>query len=142
MRKSLVSFLVFFISIHKIDSILLFRHFNIDIQNKLGANQKLMVHCRDKDAFTEVEFLPFKTVLEVKFIIYPKTLIWCNLWKGPDYVHHIRFTAFIGTENFIHDFCGSMKPDVCFWQVQDDGVWLRHNPTGTLRFMYKWGHKI
>lgn len=60
--------------------------------------------------------------------------------QGPDYVHHIRFTAFI--ENFIHDFCGSMKPDVCFWQVQDDGVWLRHNPTGILKLMYEWGHEV
>ncbi|CAF1696305.1 S-protein homolog 21-like [Brassica napus] len=142
MRENLVFFLIVFISIHRIDSILLFRHFNIDIQNKLAANQTLMVYCRDKNTLSEVGFLRFKTVLEVKFIIYPKTLIWCNLWKGPDYVHHIRFTAFIGTEDFIHDLCGGMKPNVCFWQVQDDGVWLRHNPSGTLTLMHEWGDKV
>ncbi|WZZ37716.1 hypothetical protein YC2023_033975 [Brassica napus] len=113
MRENLVFFLIVFISIHRIDSILLFRHFNIDIQNKLAANQTLMVYCRDKNTLSEVGFLRFKTVLEVKFIIYPKTLIWCNLWK----------------------------PNVCFWQVQDDGVWLRHNPSGTLTLMHEWGDK-
>ncbi|ESQ50142.1 hypothetical protein EUTSA_v10002237mg [Eutrema salsugineum] len=142
MGKTLVCFLFFFISIQMIDSIILFRHFNIEIYNDLGGKQKLMVHCKDKEGSTEVVFLRSHIRLRVRIIIFPRTLIWCNLWKGPNYEQHMRFTAFVETESFIHDVCGSRKPNVCFWQVQDDGVWARHNPTGALKLMYKWDHKL
>lgn len=84
--KNMRIFLICFIflslfSIQKIDSILTFRHFNIGILNHLGGNKKLMFNCREKGGSTAVEFLPFNTSFTIKFVVYPKTLIWCNLWK-------------------------------------------------------------
>ncbi|CAN6973403.1 unnamed protein product [Brassica oleracea var. botrytis] len=51
MRENLVFFLIVFISIHRIDSILLFRHFNIDIQNKLAAIVETKIHYPKLDFF-------------------------------------------------------------------------------------------
>ncbi|KAL0682359.1 hypothetical protein Bca4012_049206 [Brassica carinata] len=138
MEKILICFLFFFVSIQKIDSILFFRRFNVEVSNKLEGNKILEVTCSEKGTSTRVQFLDFNSSFLVKFRIYPKTLIWCNLWKGPNYVHHVKFNAFVGNEKFIHDVCGSRKPDVCFWQAREDGVYVRNNPTGAFKFMYKW----
>lgn len=58
--------------------------------------------------------------------------------QGPDYVQHVVFNAFVGNERFINGVCGSRKPNACVWQAQDDGVYVRNNPTGEFKFMYKW----
>ncbi|CAH8269980.1 unnamed protein product [Arabidopsis lyrata] len=140
MGKILICFLFLFsISIQKIDSILTFRHYNIEISNHLASNKLLMINCRSgKDKGTKVEFLPVNDVWTIKFTVYPRTLIWCNLWMGPNYVHHVRFNAFLGKESFIHDICGGRKPNVCFWQAQEDGIYVRNNAAGTFKLMYKW----
>ena len=82
MEKILICFLfIFFISIQQIDSLLIFRHFNIQISNQLGGNKQLMINCRSgKQQATKVDFLPFNTVWTLKFTVFPKTLIWCNVW--------------------------------------------------------------
>ncbi|KAL0875093.1 hypothetical protein Bca101_024798 [Brassica carinata] len=51
--------------------------------------------------------------------------------EGPNYVHHVKFNGFVGNKKFIHDVCGSRKPDVCFCQAREDGVYVRNNPTAT-----------
>ncbi|KAF2598770.1 hypothetical protein F2Q68_00008253 [Brassica cretica] len=116
--------------------------FNVEISNGLEGNKILQVTCSEKGVSTGVQFLDFNSSFLVKFRIYPKTLIWCNLWKsfvqGPNCVHHVKFNAFVGNEKFIHDVCGSRKPDVCFWQAREDGVYVRNNLTGAFKFMYKW----
>ncbi|KAG7557375.1 Plant self-incompatibility S1 [Arabidopsis suecica] len=94
--------------------------------------------CRSGVNSTQVVFLAFSGVFKFPIILDFKTLIWCNLWKGPDFKQHVSFDAFVGKESFIHDVCGGMKPNVCFWQAQDDGIWVRNNPTGALKLMYKW----
>ncbi|XP_010437265.1 PREDICTED: uncharacterized protein LOC104721054 [Camelina sativa] len=128
-----------FISIQKIDSILIFRKFNIEISNHLAGNKILMINCRyGKSQATRVVFLSSNTEWKLKFTVYPKTLIWCNLWKGPDYVQHVKFNAFIGKESFIHNICGGRKPNICFWKAQEDGIYVRKNAAGTFKFMYKW----
>lgn len=58
--------------------------------------------------------------------------------EGLNYVHHVVFNAFVGNERFINDVCGSRMPNVCLWQAQDNGVYVRNNPTGVFKFMYKW----
>ncbi|CAN8257214.1 unnamed protein product [Cochlearia groenlandica] len=139
MGKLLINVLLILISIQIIECVIIFRRFNIEITNKLGGNKRLMVQCRSGDnETTQLWFFHFNDRVRIHLTIFPKTLIWCNLWKGPDYVHHVRFNAFVASESFIHDVCGSMKPNVCFWKVQDDGIWARHNPTGALKLMYEW----
>ncbi|KAG7615536.1 putative plant self-incompatibility S1 [Arabidopsis thaliana] len=137
-EKFIIYFALFAFLIQRTDSILTFRRFNIEISNQLGGNNKLMVQCRSGQESTRVVFLAFSDVFKAPLRIGFKTLIWCTLWKGPDFKHHVSFDAFVGKESFIHDVCGSMKPNICFWQVQDDGVWARNNPTGALKLMYKW----
>ncbi|KAL1201491.1 putative S-protein1 [Cardamine amara subsp. amara] len=139
MGKIRICFLfLFFISIQRIDSILTLRRFNIAISNNLGGNKKLMFNCRSKDGSTAVEFLPVNDVYSTHFVIYPKTLIWCNMWKGPDYVPQAKFDAFVGSKSFIDSVCGGMKPNTCFWQAQDSGIWVRNNTSGAFKFMYDW----
>ncbi|EOA22339.1 hypothetical protein CARUB_v10002956mg [Capsella rubella] len=140
MGKVLICFLLlFFISIHKIDSILTFRHYNIQISNQIAGNKKLMINCRAAGFMaTEVKFLPFNTVWLISFTVFPRTLIWCDLWKGNDYVQYATFDAFIAKESFLHDVCGGRKPNVCYWQAREDGIYVRNNAVGTLKFMYKW----
>lgn len=65
-------------------------------------------------------------------------LLMCIYFQGPNYVHHVRFNAFLGKESFIHDICGGRKPNVCFWQAQEDGIYVRNNAAGTFKLMYKW----
>ncbi|XP_010481211.1 PREDICTED: uncharacterized protein LOC104760060 [Camelina sativa] len=140
MGKILICFFfLFFFSIQKIDSILVFRRFNISIWNRLSGDKKLMVICRQgKGKATDIVFLPFNVQWTIYFTVYPRTLIWCNIWKGPDYVQHAHFNAFIGKESFIHDVCGGRKPNVCLWQAQEDGVYVRNNAVGTFKLMFKW----
>ncbi|EOA15415.1 hypothetical protein CARUB_v10007577mg [Capsella rubella] len=140
MGKILICFLfLFFLSIQKIDSVLLFRHFNIQFSNHLPDNKKLMFECRSgNDAASKVVFISSDTTFTFKFRVYLKTLIWCNLWKGPNYEQHVKLNAFIAKESFIHDICGGRKPNVCFWQAQEDGIYVRNNAAGTFKFMYKW----
>ncbi|CAH8272895.1 unnamed protein product [Arabidopsis lyrata] len=137
-EKIIIYCLLFAFSIQRTDSILAFRRFNIEISNHLEGNKQLMVQCRSGVNSTQVVFLAFSGVFKFPIILDFKTLIWCNLWKGPDFKQHVSFDAFVGKESFIHDVCGSMKPNVCFWQAQDDGIWVRNNPTGDLKLMYKW----
>ncbi|KAL9842245.1 putative plant self-incompatibility S1 [Arabidopsis thaliana] len=131
-------FFLFFISIQNIESILILRTYNIDISNHLAGNKKLMIICRSGDQASPLKFLPFNVIWRIKFTIYPKTLIWCHVWKGPNYVHHVKFNAFIAKESFIHDVCGGRKPNACFWQPRESGIWARNNSAGTLKFTYKW----
>ncbi|XP_010418171.1 PREDICTED: uncharacterized protein LOC104703796 [Camelina sativa] len=143
MEKVLICFIfLFFISIQKTNSLLIFRNFNIEISNHLANNNKLMVNCRSgTDKSTKVTFLPSNTEWIIKFKVFPRTLIWRNLWKGPNYEQHATFNAFIGKESFIHNICGGRKPNVCFWQAQKDGIYVRNNAAGTFKFMYKWDTK-
>ncbi|KAL1225297.1 hypothetical protein V5N11_003841 [Cardamine amara subsp. amara] len=139
MEKILICvFFFFLISIQEIDSILVFRHFNIEILNHLGGNKRLMFNCRENGGSTAVEFLSFNASQKIYFRVYPQTLIWCNLWKGPDFVHRTKFDAFVAHEGFIRNVCGGRKPNVCLWEAEDSGIWVRNNKDGVFNFMYRW----
>ncbi|EOA22525.1 hypothetical protein CARUB_v10003179mg [Capsella rubella] len=140
MGKILVCFFfLFFISIQKINSILIFRNYNIEVLNHLGGKKELKINCVSGNRETKIDFLPSNVKMSLKLTVFPKTLIWCNLWKGPDFVQYAKIDAFIGKERFIHDVCGGRKPNVCFWRAQEDGIYVRNNAAGTFKFMYKWG---
>ncbi|CAN8316694.1 unnamed protein product [Cochlearia groenlandica] len=141
MGKLLICFfIVFVVSIQSIDSLLIFRTFNAEITNFLSGNQKLKVHCKSGSESTPDYFLDSNASLtfKVKAAVLPNTLVWCNLWKGPNYVQHQEFYAFMGKESFIKDTCGGRKPDVCFWVALDDGIYVRDNAKGTLTLIYFW----
>jgi len=82
MGKFLICFFfLFFISIQNIESIIILRTYYIDISNHLAGNKKLMIICRSGDQASPLKFLPFNVIWRIKFTIYPKTLIWCHVWK-------------------------------------------------------------
>ncbi|XP_019085669.1 PREDICTED: uncharacterized protein LOC109126506 [Camelina sativa] len=143
MEKVLFCFIfLFFISTQKINSLLIFRKFNIKISNHLASNNKLMFNCGSGEGFKALFiFLPSNQEWNKRITVFPKTLIWCDLWKGPIYMEHAMFNVFLGKQSFIHNVCGGRKPNECFWQAQEDGIYVRNNSAGTFKFMYKWDTK-
>ncbi|XP_019089493.1 PREDICTED: uncharacterized protein LOC109128144 [Camelina sativa] len=141
MRKYLLFLVLVFISVDSINSTrsILFRKFNVEIVNQLQFHKKLKVHCRCKNYYFPITYLNIGESFKFKFIIYPKTLYWCNLWQGPNYKHHVVFDAFRANCYFIDHTCSGIDPNVCRWTAKEQGVYV-HDTLGEF-FMYGWKPK-
>ncbi|EOA18782.1 hypothetical protein CARUB_v10007402mg, partial [Capsella rubella] len=110
--------------------------YHIEIVNQLKFHKKLKVHCKSKSHDFPITYLNIGENFQFKFIIYPTTQYWCNLWQGPNYEHHVVVNVFHSDVYFIDHTCNGMHPNVCKWTAKEQGVYVHH--TQEEHFMYGW----
>ncbi|CAN8326394.1 unnamed protein product [Cochlearia groenlandica] len=141
MGKYLLSFFLIILSFEFTNSYLLpplFRKFNVEIVNQLGFSKKLKVHCKSKSHDFPITYLNIGESFHFKFTINPHTQYWCNLWQGPNYMHHVVFDAFLPDKDFIDGTCTGMNPNVCKWTAKEEGVYVLNKQFHCQYFMYTW----
>ncbi|XP_010524502.1 PREDICTED: uncharacterized protein LOC104802550 [Tarenaya hassleriana] len=145
MGKTLVSIMILLNVMSAVSALPLYKRFNINILNALDRGGPLKVHCRDLAGRDDKPYVFLDKRLQtynLGFVVNPDLIYQCEIWmpstdpQQPQ--HHVRWNAFVADDAWFRGLCGSETPNECRWAAKNDGIYVRDNPTGHYRLIYKW----
>ncbi|MCL7036107.1 hypothetical protein MKW94_019297 [Papaver nudicaule] len=130
-----VSLLMFFLLVQNCSSQLL-KYVHVNVQNDLGENMDLKMHCKSKDDLIGERWVHYKEdfTWQFKRNVLGTTLYWCSMtWYDSSVGHWIVGSFEIYNAQKDVNNCGHH----CDWLVRKDGLYHHLLPRGWVR-IYKW----